>query len=468
MNILSLILIHQKEKLCENHGDNPVTKRLIEIYFYLLHSHQSKTIKLKTFASLRLVIKKAVSIFLEGNSTLCASFCLKLLKCFNSQFQILREESCVVLYLLLRKNYELTKQKSIGRVHAQTIISTSQLIGTMKLSNSAEVLECLNTLDRLAAADKTFQNTRLSLEVQDLTKRIRNILMATSKMKNFQEDAEMLIDSQYSLAKSYGYSVELRRTWLDSMATIHIKEKNYSEAAHCYLHIAALVSQNLKHQGMYTLGCAVFKKITPNIEVEEELNDMTMMTSKNGELGDNLCQSNDLNQVKYTQTQLLDYLCKSADMLKLGERYDSLPNIFKLAVAIYETNRDYENLQQMHQNIQRAYSHMAERDQRARDKPLGAYYRVGFYGQMFNDENNKVYIYKEPGNTKLFEICDRLRKVYAKQFGSMDSVEILRDSRKVKYTNQNCKINLKRYCQIFIFLFISRLVIKLINRKYYY
>ena len=41
-----------------------------------------------------------------------------------------------------------------------------------------------------------------------------------------------------------------------------------------------------------------------------------------------------------------------------------------------------------------------------------------------------MYIYKEPGNTKLFEITDRLRKTYAKQFGHADSVEILRESRK--------------------------------------
>jgi hypothetical protein len=133
-------------------------------------------------------------------------------------------------------------------------------------------------------------------------------------------------------------------------------------------------------------------------------------------------------------------------MLKLAERYDSLPNIFKLAVAIYETNRDYEHLQQMHQNIQRAYSYMAERDQRASEKPLGAYYRISFYGRMFNDENNKVYIYKEPGNTKLFEICDRLKKVYAKRFGGLDTVEILRDSRKP--SELKLDTNNKNYIQV--------------------
>ena len=98
-------------------------------------------------------------------------------------------------------------------------------------------------------------------------------------------------------------------------------------------------------------------------------------------------------------------------MFKLGERYDNLPSIFKLAVAIYETNRDLRHLQEMHQNIQRAYSYMAERDEQAQEKPLGAYYRVCFYGQKFGDENNKVYIYKEPSNTKLviilfFKISD--------------------------------------------------------------
>ena len=122
-------------------------------------------------------------------------------------------------------------------------------------------------------------------------------------------------------------------------------------------------------------------------------------------------------------------------MLKSSERYDILPDIFKLAAAIHEP-RDYEHLKQIYANIELTYSIMADRDKRAREKPLAAYYRVSFFGRMFDDENNKCYIYKEPGNTKLFEICDRLKKVYSKRFGDDNSVEILSDSRKVK----NCKL----------------------------
>ncbi len=440
LNILSLILIHYKDKLCENHGDNQIAKKIIDIYFYLLESNQSEQIKLKVFIALRMLINKTATIFLDGPTYLCSNLCLELLKCFNSKFQSINLESTVALYLLLRKNYEHTKQKSIARVHSQTIISVSQLIGNMKLSSTNQVIDCLSILNNLAFNDQIFQNTRFSLEVDDLTKRIRNIFMATSQMKTFQDDIEMLVDSQYSLAKSYANSIELRRTWLESMAEIHVKESNFSEAAHCFLHISALIAENLKHQGLYTLGCTVFKKITPNIDLEEDLykNDDIMAN------GDVYSMSG-LNEVQYTLTQLLDYLNKSAEMFKLGERYDILPDIFKLAAAIHEP-RDYEHLKQIYQNIEKAYEIMAERDQRAREKPLGAYYRVCFYGKMFQDQNNKVYIYKEPGNTKLFEICDRLRKVYTKRFGNPDLVELLNDNRKP--SDLKLDTNNKNYIQV--------------------
>lgn len=53
--------------------------------------------------------------------------------------------------------------------------------------------------------------------------------MATAQMKEHEKDPEMLIDLQYSLAKSYASTPELRKTWLDSMAKIHVKNGDFSE-----------------------------------------------------------------------------------------------------------------------------------------------------------------------------------------------------------------------------------------------
>lgn len=53
--------------------------------------------------------------------------------------------------------------------------------------------------------------------------------MATEQMKEHENDPEMLVDLQYSLAKSYTSTPELRKTWLDSMARIHNKNGDLSE-----------------------------------------------------------------------------------------------------------------------------------------------------------------------------------------------------------------------------------------------
>lgn len=53
--------------------------------------------------------------------------------------------------------------------------------------------------------------------------------MATAQMREHEKDPEMLLDLQYSLARSYASTPELRRTWLDSMARAHLKNSDLSE-----------------------------------------------------------------------------------------------------------------------------------------------------------------------------------------------------------------------------------------------
>lgn len=76
------------------------------------------------------------------------------------------------------------------------------------------------------------QTTTFPSEVKGLTMRIRTVLMATAQMREHEKDPEMLLDLQYSLARSYASTPELRRTWLDSMARAHSKNGDFSEV--CY------------------------------------------------------------------------------------------------------------------------------------------------------------------------------------------------------------------------------------------
>lgn len=49
------------------------------------------------------------------------------------------------------------------------------------------------------------------------------ILSDTVKMKEFQEDPEMLLDLMYRIAKGYQNSPDLRVTWLANMAQKHME-----------------------------------------------------------------------------------------------------------------------------------------------------------------------------------------------------------------------------------------------------
>jgi len=68
-------------------------------------------------------------------------------------------------------------------------------------------------------------------EVRDLTKKIRTVLMATAQMREHENDPEMLVDLQHSLANSYASTPALRITWLESMARHHQKHANFTEAS---------------------------------------------------------------------------------------------------------------------------------------------------------------------------------------------------------------------------------------------
>ena len=61
----------------------------------------------------------------------------------------------------------------------------------------------------------------LTLQVSDLVFNLHMILSDTVKMKEFQEDHEMLLDLMYRIAKGYQNSPDLRLTWLDNMAKKH-------------------------------------------------------------------------------------------------------------------------------------------------------------------------------------------------------------------------------------------------------
>ncbi|XP_038020450.1 dedicator of cytokinesis protein 11 isoform X2 [Motacilla alba alba] len=402
-----------KTQLLSNDGHNPLMKKVFDIHLAFLKNGQSEAALKHVFASLRAFISKFPSAFFKGRVNMCAALCYEILKCCTSKVSSTRNEASALLYLLMRNNFEFTKRRTFLRTHLQIIIAVSQLIADVALSGGTRFQDSLLIINNFANSDRPMKATAFPSEVKDLTKRIRTVLMATAQMKEHEKDPEMLVDLQYSLAKSYASTPELRKTWLDSMAKIHVKNGDFSEAAMCYVHVAALVAEFLHRKKLFPSGCAAFRKITPNIDEEGAMK-----------------EDGGMMDVHYSEEVLVELLEQCIDGLWKAERYETISEVSKLIIPIYEKRREFEKLTQLYRTLHGAYAKILE-VMHTRKRLLGTFFRVAFYGQtFFEEEDGKEYVYKEPKLTGLSEISFRLLKLYGEKFGS-ETVKIIQDSNKV-------------------------------------
>lgn len=109
-----------------------------------------------------------------------------------------------------------------------------------------------------------------------------------------------------------------------------------------------------------------------------------------------------------------------------------------MIIPIYEKRRNYELLKQSYQTLAHNYEKIVETNKSGK-RLLGRYYRVGFYGQAyFEEDSGSEYVYKEPKVTSLSEVSERLNKQYCEKFG-YDVIKLIQDSSPVNQTELDPK-----------------------------
>lgn len=250
--------------------------------------------------------------------------------------------------------------------------------------------------------------------------------MATTAMREHENDPEMLLDLQLRLANSYSATPALRRTWLEAMSRQHERNGNLTEAAYCLIHVAALEAEFLKHQNVFPQGCHAFKDISPNVVRDES----------------NLKEDTGTHDFPYSEESLVERLEQCASALYQAERYELMSKVFMLCIPFYERNKNYEALAQCYKTLHASCQKIIEVETSGR-RLLGTYYRVMFFGEaFFGEEDQKEYIYKEPKVTSLPEISERLRHLFVEKFGSSDVVKMIMDSSQVTKSTTGSKISL--------------------------
>uniref|UniRef100_A0A3P9H693 Dedicator of cytokinesis 10 n=1 Tax=Oryzias latipes TaxID=8090 RepID=A0A3P9H693_ORYLA len=443
LDVLELFVHHHKKQLLLDDGQNTLMKKVLDTYLLFFQINQSTATLRHVFAALRLFVQKFPSAFFQGKADLCGCLCSEILKCCNHRSSSTQTEAAALLYFFMRQNFEFTKGKSIVRSHLQVIKAVSQLIADAGIGGS-RFQQSLAIINNFANGDTPLKNTSFPAEVKDLTKRIRTVLMATAQMKEHEKDPEMLVDLQYSLANSYASTPELRRTWLESMAKIHVRNGDLSEAAMCYIHISALIAESLKRRGYWRADKARMSIVSPEENPGTKKNSVLFKTPASFSMGwaAFLCISPNVQEegamkedtgtqdTPYTEDTLVEQLEQCVDYLWKSERYELIADINKPVIAVFEKRRDFKRLSELYYDIHRSYLKVTEVVD-AEKRLFGRYYRVAFYGQgFFDEEESKEFIYKEPKLTGLSEVSQRLLKLYSDKFGA-DNVKMIQDSNKV-------------------------------------
>uniref|UniRef100_G3SQF0 Dedicator of cytokinesis 7 n=1 Tax=Loxodonta africana TaxID=9785 RepID=G3SQF0_LOXAF len=406
----------------------------------LLHSmacNQSAVYLQHCFATQRALVSKFPELLFEEETEQCADLCLRLLRHCSSSISTIRSHASASLYLLMRQNFEIGN--NFARVKMQVTMSLSSLVGTSQNFNEEFLRRSLKTILTYAEEDLELRETTFPDQVQDLVFNLHMILSDTVKMKEHQEDPEMLIDLMYRIAKGYQTSPDLRLTWLQNMAGKHSERSNHAEAAQCLVHSAALVAEYLsmlEDRKYLPVGCVTFQNISSNVLEESAVSDDVVSPDEEG-----ICSGK-----YFTESGLVGLLEQAAASFSMAGMYEAVNEVYKVLIPIHEANRDAKKLSTIHGKLQEAFSKIVHQSTGWEDgkRMFGTYFRVGFYGTKFGDLDEQEFVYKEPAITKLAEISHRLEGFYGERFGE-DVVEVIKDSNLV----DKCKLDPnKAYIQI--------------------
>ncbi|XP_072005664.1 dedicator of cytokinesis protein 6 isoform X7 [Engystomops pustulosus] len=407
---------------------------VLKVLLLSMSCNQSALYLQHCFTSQRALVSKFPEMLFEDDTELCSDLCLRLLRHCSSCISSVRTHASASLYLLMRQNFEIGS--NFARVKMQVTMSLSSLVGTSQKFNEDYLRRSLKTILTYSEDDLELRDTTFPEQVQDLVFNLHMILTDTVKMKEHQEDPEMLLDLMYRIAKGYQNSPDLRLTWLQNMAAKHTERGNHAEAAHCLVHGAALVSEYLsmiEDARHLPVGCVSFQSISSNVLEESAVSDDVVSPDEEG-----ICAGK-----YFTEAGLVGLLEQACASFTMGSLFEAVNEVYKILIPIYEAHRDYKKLASVHGKLQEAFNKINNQIT-SWERMFGTYFRVGFYGSKFGDLDEQEFVYKEPSITKLAEISHRLEEFYTEQFGE-GTVQVVKDSNPVDKTKLDPN---KAYIQI--------------------
>ncbi|KAF1745392.1 hypothetical protein MXB_4772 [Myxobolus squamalis] len=374
LDYIEKIYISFKTVIENELGENNLMKSFFSIHIFLLQASVPFIVRKHHFSQLRQFVAKAQ----------------------------------LLIYLILRSDFSFS-----GLLYHRSYISIIMACSTVVDQSSCFnfLFDSMKELWNLVKSDETMKNSDFSSQISDLTKRVKNIIRLTVRFKELETNPESLVDAHCSIFNSFTGVPELQQTWLERIALIQTKNENHSEAAMCYIEIAALIALTLKRKKILPNGYLVFEPITPNINPNEFTFKEDALTDEN----------------LHTLETFISNIKKASNSFIKAERYEIIIPLSKIIGPFFENDANYEELSKLHELLKMTYDQIISS---IKKRYLGTYYRVAFYGNSFKENHYCQFIYKEPKLSQLGVVIERFRDIYEPQCVDLS---IINESNKVKY-----------------------------------
>jgi hypothetical protein len=187
----------------------------------------------------------------NNNMNPCGPLTLVMVKQLVSNSYTIRSQASALLYLMMKRNFE--NRSNFNRMRVETTVALTKLLDTNGIQDDTNYRKGLGAILRYAELDFPDAANVFRVGLKELMDRLFRLLEYSVQLTREKDDPEMQADLYHSIALDYKNAPELRVAWLESLSHRHSENESYAEAAHCWVHISALVAQYLAVKGAIDL-----------------------------------------------------------------------------------------------------------------------------------------------------------------------------------------------------------------------
>jgi hypothetical protein len=372
------------------------------------NTFQAFLAQIRTFA---IKFKKPLFRYL-ANYSMGTDLVFEVLNLCHTQTPKVITSATSILYLFLRCNSE--EMGHFARMKLQSTLAISRLVKQEKCNYE----ELQNALEALAGfRDPANPQASWQAQVRELITRhsriIRDCIRIAQITDAFNEHKSELL---YKVSLEYVNSPELRITWLNNVATYHEKVGDIEEAAHCKVQVASLICEYLRDvmkpavKGLPSDNAA-FYRISPGLSGEKAL---SMIWVEGTVLSPD-----------FSEDGLVKSLNEAVNLFIKNENYECALETLLVLMRYYLENKKYQNMTSA-SNLVSQYSERVFSANRTQSRIPPNFYRCGFYGEGFGEDNGKEFLYRENPTQRLADFTTALVTRYETQFGK-ENFELLKN-----------------------------------------